>query len=88
MIERISVRVIRVAVVLVVAACAVWGFAATSAQTSYPVSQFSGNAGDLATAAVVYSQPPSPAGGLLPSSLKGSDGSATNQWVWDGFTLG
>ncbi len=38
-------------------------------------------------AAVVYSQPPSPAGGLIPSSLRDPDGSATDQWAWDAFTL-
>jgi uncharacterized repeat protein (TIGR01451 family) len=36
---------------------------------------------------IVYIQPPSPAGGLLQSSLRDPDGSATDQWVWDGFTL-
>ncbi len=81
-------RMFRGVAILVVAACAVWGFAATSAEMSYPVSQFSGNAGDLATAAVVYSQPPNPAGGLLLSSLRDPDGSPTDKWVWDNFTLG
>ncbi len=137
----------RAAVVLVIAACASWGFAATSAQAPHPASQPSGTtlaAADLrplplamaglrplplamaglrpshqpasplavaglrpshqpasplavaglrpshqaAPAAVIYSQPPSPSGGLLPSSLRDPDGSATDQWVWDGFTLG
>lgn len=41
-----------------------------------------------AAAAVVYAQPPSPTGGLLHSSLRDPDGSDSDQWVWDGFTLG
>ena len=82
------VRAIRAAVVLVVSAGAFGGLAATGAQAPYPISQSSGNVGALAQAAVVvYSQPPSPAGGLLPSSLRDPDGSATDQWAWDGFTL-
>ena len=36
---------------------------------------------------VVYSQPPSPAGGLIPSSLRDPDGSVMDQWAWDAFTL-
>ena len=36
---------------------------------------------------VLYTQPPSPAGGLLHSSLREPDGSATDQWTWDEFTL-
>ncbi len=78
----------RAAVVLVIAACASWGFAATNAQAPRPVSQSSGNAGGLAPTAVIYSQPPSPSGGLLPSSLRDPNGSPTDQWVWDGFTFG
>lgn len=34
---------------------------------------------------IVYSQPPRSAGGLLLSSLRDPDGSATDQWTWDGF---
>ena len=83
-----SARVVRAALVLMVAVGAVWGFAATSAQTPYPASQFSGNAGGVAADVVVYSQPPSPAGGLLLSSKKDPDGSATDEWVWDDFALG
>jgi hypothetical protein len=37
---------------------------------------------------IVYSQPPRPEGGLIPSSLRDPDGSATDRWAWDGFTLG
>ena len=36
-------------------------------------------------AVVVFSQPPSPGGGILLSSLRDPDGSATDQWAWDGF---
>jgi hypothetical protein len=39
-------------------------------------------------AVIVYSQPPDPAGGLLHSSLRDPDGSDTDQWAWDGFTIG
>lgn len=42
----------------------------------------------LAPASVaLYSQAPSAAGGLLHSSLRDPEGSGTDQWVWDGFTL-
>lgn len=37
------------------------------------------------TTGVVYSQPPKSSGGILLSSLRDPDGSATDQWVWDGF---
>jgi len=40
-----------------------------------------------AQSVILYSQPPSPAGGLLQSSLRDPDGSDTDMWVWDGFTL-
>jgi len=36
---------------------------------------------------ILYSQAPSPSGGLLRSSLRDPDGSDTDQWAWDGFTL-
>jgi hypothetical protein len=36
-------------------------------------------------AAVVYSQPPKPSGGILFSSLRDPEGSEADQWVWDGF---
>ena len=39
------------------------------------------------TAVIVYNQPPRPAGGLLLSSLRDPDGSAADQWAWDGFKL-
>jgi hypothetical protein len=37
---------------------------------------------------ILYRQPPSPGGGLLQSSLRDPEGSASDQWSWDGFTLG
>ncbi len=36
---------------------------------------------------IVYSQPPSSSGGLFQSSLLEPDGSASDEWVWDDFTL-
>lgn len=49
------------------------------------------NSNTVATAAplteIVYVQPPRPAGGLIQSSLRDPDGSDTDQWVWDAFTL-
>jgi hypothetical protein len=43
--------------------------------------------GSAANAAVVYSQPPNPAGGLLQSSWWAPDGSDYDQYVWDGFVF-
>ncbi len=40
-----------------------------------------------ANAAIVYTQPPSLGGGLLPSSRWDPDGSDFDQYVWDNFTL-
>jgi hypothetical protein len=39
------------------------------------------------TSVLVYSQPPSPDGGLIPSSLRAPDSSRTTQWAWDSFTF-
>ncbi len=39
------------------------------------------------TTIVVYSQPPSPDGGFLHSSLRDPDGSETDQWTWDSFAF-
>ena len=36
---------------------------------------------------LVYSQPPNPDGGLIPSSLRVPEGSGTNQWAWESFTF-
>jgi hypothetical protein len=38
-------------------------------------------------AAVLYTQPSDPAGGLLLSSLRDPNGSDVDQWIWDAFTL-
>lgn len=72
------------------------GFAAAHAQTPRLPSTSRASTGTIAPAvedsasvlAVVYSQPPNPAGGLLPSSVRDPDGGATDQWVWDSFVLG
>src|SRR5574341_1118852 len=48
------------------------GFLATMAQAQAPV---------------IYSQPPSPGGGLFHSSWWDPDGDANDQYVWDNFTL-
>lgn len=37
--------------------------------------------------ALVYNQPANSAGGLLLSSLRDPDGSASDQWIWDAFML-
>jgi len=44
-----------------------------------------GNPLPVQVAAMLYSQPPKPMGGILLSSLRDPDGSAADQWVWDGF---
>ncbi len=44
-------------------------------------------AGARPAAAVVYTQPASPTGGLLLSSVRDPDGSANDQWIWEAFTL-
>jgi hypothetical protein len=82
-------RACRTAVILAVAAFMLWGFLATNAQAPHPTSRsLSGGNALSATAVVVYSQPSSSAGGLLQSSLRDPDGSASDQWAWDDFTLG
>ena len=82
-------KVYRTAAILLIAASLAWGFLATHAQAPHPASQSLGDANALpSTTVVVYSQPPSSSGGLLQSSLRDPDGSATDQWAWDGFMLG
>jgi len=62
--------------------------AATAARARPVAAQAAHDAdGLVAAAVVVYSQAPSSAGGLLQSSLLDPDGSAYDQWVWDGFTI-
>ncbi len=75
----------RTAATLVLVALMVWGFSAAHAQSPRPASPSSGSAGALASTVVVYSQPPESSGGILLSSLRDPDGSATDQWTWDGF---
>ena len=64
-------RVYRTAAILLIAVSLLWSFLATSSQALHPTSQLLGGANALpSTAVVVYSQPPSSGGGLLPSSLR------------------
>lgn len=82
------VRVCRTAAILAVAASILSSLPATNAQALQPAYQSPGEANVLpSTAVVVYSQPPSPEGGLLLSSLSDPDGSDTDHWAWDNFTL-
>ena len=82
-------RVYRTAAILVIVVSMLWGLMATNAQGPHPTTQSLWGANALsATAVVVYSQPPSSAGGLLQSSMRDPDGSASDQWAWDDFTLG
>ncbi len=68
----------------VLVAFLLWVGVATTTDATRPVSRTT--EGALApTAVVVYSQPPNPSGGILLSSLRDPDGSATDQWAWDGF---
>ena len=84
-----SPAVYQTVAILLVAASMLWGFLVTHAQAPHPVSQSLVGANTRpSTAVVVYSQPPSSAGGLLQSSLRDPDGSASDQWAWDDFTLG
>ena len=39
------------------------------------------------TTGVIYSQPPKSSGGLIPSSSRDPDGSATDWSIWDGFAF-
>ena len=66
----------------------------TGAPAAPPASPSPAGAGDLATtvedaaaveAVLVFSQPPNPDGGLIPSSLRVPEGSGTNQWAWESF---
>ena len=68
----------------------------TGAPTVLPASPSPSGAGDpaatveapvAAEAILVYSQPPNPDGGLIPSSLRVPKGSGTNQWAWESFSF-
>jgi hypothetical protein len=61
-----------------------------------PASPSPATAGDLAPTAevsvaaeavLVFSQPPSPDGGLIPSSVRVPEGRGTSQWAWDSFAF-
>jgi hypothetical protein len=41
--------------------------------------------GAASSSVVVYSQPPKPSGGLIPSSWREPDGSDTDRWIWENF---
>jgi hypothetical protein len=82
-------RAYRTAAIMLVAASMLWGFPATHAQALLPASQSLEGANTRpSTTVVVYSQPPISGGGLFQSSLRDPDGSASDQWAWDDFTLG
>ena len=51
------------------------------------VGAVSATAVNLSLITILYSQPPSPNGGLFPSSWWSPDGSSSDQYVWDNFTL-
>jgi hypothetical protein len=59
--------------------------------TSAPAPAASPSSAATATVApvtgVIYSQPPKSSGGLIQSSLRDPDGSATDWSIWDSFTL-
>jgi hypothetical protein len=65
--------------------CGGWVVETRAAQPAFQHRDAVAAASPLAT--VLYSQPPSPAGGLILSSLRDPDGSALDQWAWDAFTL-
>ena len=76
----------RTAAILVVASL-FWIFSVANVQGSHPAALPVEDTSALNSTEVVYSQPPSPGGGLFQSSLLEPDGSASDEWVWDDFTL-
>jgi PKD repeat protein len=80
-------RVCRTAAILVIASL-FWIFSAANVHGSHPAALPVEDTSALDSADIVYSQPPNPAGGLFQSSLLEPGGSATDEWVWDDFTLG
>ncbi len=81
-------QVWRKILVWAVASAVLWPLAAAPAAAFEATRQSPAALAFLAPAAViVYHQPPRAAGGLLQSSLRDPDGSDTDQWVWDNFTL-
>lgn len=72
---------------LLIMAFLLCGEMAAGARLEPPLSGSHG-AASASPLTILYSQPPSLAGGLLHSSLRDPEGSATDQWAWDGFMLG
>lgn len=91
-------KTVRVAVFIIAGLCLSLGYSHSNAQArdvadrrDVPASYERAYSGqDLlpSLAAVIYSQPPSPSGGLFPSSWWDPDGSSADQYDWDNFTLG
>jgi len=77
-------RSVRAAMVLVAMACLSLGFSAAVRAVGPPSHTDRNTDAFASTAAIVYSQPPIPGGGLYQSSRNGSD---FDRYVWDGFTL-
>ena len=80
-------RACRAAAILVVASL-FWILSVANVQGSHPAALPVEDTSALVSTDVVYSQPPNPGGGLFQSSLLEPDGSASDEWVWDDFTLG
>jgi len=73
--------------ILVVASLLFCGGVAAGARAERSIAR-GRNAVSAPPIVIVYGQEPGPAGGLAQSSLRDPEGSNTDQWVWDGFTLG
>ncbi len=78
---------IKAALILVIVAGLSLVFMATGALAHNPTTQPPGVAGLNATAGIVYSQPPSSDGMLFLSSQWAPNGSNSDQFVWENFTL-
>jgi hypothetical protein len=88
-------RLFRIGAVLVLAcSCVSCGSAKPTAPATLPASLSRSDDNALAPAAedpeaagavVIYSQPPKPSGGLLPTSWRDPDGSDTDRAVWENF---
>jgi hypothetical protein len=68
----------------VLAACISLGYSTTSAQAQSPTADYPKYTGAQSPAAIMYSQPPDPGGGLFQSSRNGTD---YDQYVWDNFMI-
>ena len=91
-----SLRSTRAALLIAVVVCLSFGYAVAGARAQDPSYRASlpapeGTAAELdaqsSATAIVYSQPPSPSGGLLPSSWWQSGDTPYGRYVWDDFTL-